>query len=228
MQWQTFSLGTHHGPRMSSGPSNAGDAHRVDPDLASKRRADLKRSVEYHGHLCMGQVLGVHIAEAGMKAAGTDDPKHMIVVVENDRCIADALQILTGTRLGRRSMKLVDYGKMAATFLNQKTDEAYRVWVSGKVNELVGKPPSGEGKELALERLLLTPSKSVVSVCRVRLVLAKKDLPGKPDRTVRCTNCGEKVMDGKDIIGSEGPQCIACARGPYYEEFEGDDNEGGR
>ena len=104
-----------------------------------QRKNNLHRAVDYHGHLCLGQVLGVFLAEKGMDSIGTNDPKKMIVYVENDRCIADAIQILTGTRLGRRSMKLINYGKMAATFINTETDNAYRVWVSGKINEMIGK-----------------------------------------------------------------------------------------
>ena len=99
----------------------------------------MAKAVDYHGHLCLGQVLGVHLAEKGMEAIGTTNPKKMIIYVENDRCIADAIQILTGTRLGRRSMKLVNYGKMAATFINTETGNSYRIWVSGKINEMIGK-----------------------------------------------------------------------------------------
>ena len=34
---------------------------------------------------------------------------------------------------------------------------------------------------------------------KVRVNLKKEDLPGKPERIVRCVACGEKVFDGKDI-----------------------------
>ena len=35
--------------------------------------------------MCLGQVMGVHLAEKGMEALGTRDPKKIIVYVENDR-----------------------------------------------------------------------------------------------------------------------------------------------
>ena len=86
----------------------------------------LERCVEFHGHLCLGQVLGVRLALKGMELIGTRNPKEMIVLIENDRCIADAIQIVTGTRIGRRSAKLINYGKMAATFINTESGAAGR------------------------------------------------------------------------------------------------------
>ncbi len=55
------------------------------------------------------------------------DRKKLIVWVEIDRCMADAISASTGVRLGKRSLKYVDYGKVAATFLNTETNDAVRV-----------------------------------------------------------------------------------------------------
>jgi hypothetical protein len=40
------------------------------------------------------------------------------VYVEMDRCTADAVAHVTGVKLGRRSLKFMDYGIMAAAFVN--------------------------------------------------------------------------------------------------------------
>src|SRR3954471_8379672 len=85
-----------------------------------------------HGHLCAGQLLGVRMALVGCRLIGIDEPegadkKRLIVWVEIDRCMADAVSATTGVRLGRRSLKFYDYGKVAATFLNTETGEAVRV-----------------------------------------------------------------------------------------------------
>ena len=189
----------------------------IEEKLLKKRQEDLQKAIAYHGHLCLGQVLGVHLAEKGMDVIGTTNSKNMIVYVENDRCIADAIQILTGTRLGRRSMKLVNYGKMAATFINTDTGAAYRIWVSGKINEMIGKISSDrEEKERQYKRVLLSNSDDVVSVQKVSVDIPPEEMPGKPKRTVSCVLCGEKIMDSKDISSEKGPLCLACAKGPYY------------
>src|SRR3990167_8841589 len=92
----------------------------------------LQESVQTHGHLCPGQVLGVRMSLLGLREIGICDPKgkdrkSIIVFVEMDRCATDAVQSITGCSLGRRTMKFVDYGKMATTFLNLKTGNAIRV-----------------------------------------------------------------------------------------------------
>ena len=193
----------------------------MDRAARESREERLRRCVEHHGHLCMGQVLGVLLAEKGMDLIGTGDAKEMIVICENDRCISDALQILTGTRLGRRSFKLIDYGKMAATFVNERTDTAYRVWVSaprtkiGKYHSL----PRLE-KEKLLFDILHSDTDEILSCRRVRVEFAEEELPGRPKRVVLCESCGEKVMDGKDVEEEGRVLCRCCARGGYYDPAE--------
>jgi formylmethanofuran dehydrogenase subunit E len=170
----------------------------------------LNRCVEYHGHLCLGQVLGVRLALAGMELIGTRNSKEMIVFIENERCIADAIQVVTGTRIGRRSAKLVSYGKMAATFLHIDTGAAYRV----NVRDV---PPRSGPSQEAIRQALYIPAPELLAWRRVEVSVRPEDLPGKPRRVVACTQCGERVFDGLDIAGEAGPLCRACAHGAYYK-----------
>src|SRR4030067_3517032 len=92
----------------------------------------LNESAKTHGHLCPGQVLGVRMSMLGLGEIGIEDPKgkdrkNLIVFVEMDRCATDAVQSVTGCSLGHRTMKFMDYGKMAATFVNLKTARAVRI-----------------------------------------------------------------------------------------------------
>src|SRR3954451_3301042 len=85
-----------------------------------------------HGHICPGQVLGVRMALLGCRLIGVNDPngadrKSLIVWVEIDRCMTDAVSAVTGVRLGKRSLKYLDYGKVAATFLNTENQRALRI-----------------------------------------------------------------------------------------------------
>jgi len=169
----------------------------------------LGRCVKYHGHFCIGQALGVRIALKGLQLANVGNEKDLIVIVENDRCIADAIQIATGVRLGRRSLKLVNYGKMAATFINMKTGGAFRVNVK-KVN------CQDLHKEEARRAVLEADESELLMWREVVVNLKPEDMPGKPCRTVNCTICGEKVFDAKDTPGPDGPLCQFCADGGYY------------
>jgi len=173
----------------------------------------LQRCVAYHGHFCIGQSLGVRIAKKGLELTEPESEKDLIVFVENDRCIADAVLIATGTRLGRRRLKLADYGKMAATFINLTKDVAYRV---GLAPFELGNASKEEAKQLVLDM----SDEELLTWKKVRVNLKKEDLPGKPERIVTCVKCGERIFDGKDILldGDEtSPCCISCQQGAYYE-----------
>src|SRR6185312_8837393 len=92
----------------------------------------LKECEQLHGHMCAGQLLGARMALLGCRLIGVDDPrgadrKKLIIWVEIDRCMTDAISAVTGVRLGTRSLKYVDYGKVAATFLNTTLDRAVRI-----------------------------------------------------------------------------------------------------
>ncbi len=173
----------------------------------------LDRCVDFHGHLCLGQVLGVRLALTGMSLIDTRNPKEMIVFIENDRCIADAIQIVTGTRIGRRSAKLAIYGKMAATFVNTETDIAYRVNVR-HVDTTARKDHE------AMRQMLHVADAELLGWQRVAVSLKPEDFPGRPRRTVDCVRCGEKVFDNHDVPGDAGPLCLACAHRPYYDILE--------
>ena len=115
----------------------------------------LDESVKIHGHLCPGQVLGVKMSMLGLRNIGIDEPKgkdrkSLIVFVEMDRCATDAVQSVTGCSLGHRTMKFMDYGKMAATFMNLKTGKAVRVVAKEDAREKAKKYfPEAENKYAA-------------------------------------------------------------------------------
>jgi formylmethanofuran dehydrogenase subunit E len=169
----------------------------------------LDTCVAFHGHLCMGQVLGVKLALQGLALAAPATPRDLIVVVENDRCIADAIQTVTGTRLGRRTLKLKDYGRMAATFINTTTLRAFRVHTA-----YTGTCDPHD--EAAVRAVLHLPDDQVVAWQEVKTHLKPEEMPGKPSRVVECCTCGERVFDGKDTVTAAGPICSACSLGSYY------------
>jgi hypothetical protein len=105
---------------------------RVEEDtMRSLDELLAEAEVMHGGHTCPGQVLGVRMAMRACRELGIEEPgqdtKRLMVFVEIDRCAADAIAAVTGCRLGKRTLKHVDYGKMAATFLDTQTGQAVRV-----------------------------------------------------------------------------------------------------
>ena len=90
----------------------------------------LEKSMQDHDHLCPRQILGVRIGLAGMKALGFDEPptkKRLLVITETDGCFVDGLIAATDCTVGHRTLRVEDYGKVAATFVDVKTGRTVRV-----------------------------------------------------------------------------------------------------
>ena len=66
----------------------------------------LELAAVAHGHLCAGQVLGVRLAMLGLQELGIQDPiaerKRIVTYVEIDRCVTDAVALVSNCRLGDR------------------------------------------------------------------------------------------------------------------------------
>ena len=183
----------------------------------------LQRAEQTHGHMFAGQVLGVRMAMLGCRAVGVEDPrgidrKSLIVFVEIDRCAADAVNTVTGCRLGKRTLKFFDYGKLAATFLNVKTGEAVRVIALDSSREAANCAfPEIENKyERQLRAYKLLPEEELFKVERVRVDVPPQDQPGRPVSRVQCDECGEGINDRREIIRDGRTLCRACAGEAYF------------
>src|SRR5579872_5987457 len=91
-----------------------------------------KLAEQAHGHLCAGQILGLRMALYGVRLLGLADPagadrKRLVTFVEIDRCVTDAIPVVTGCRLGKRALKFRDFGKVAATFCDLQERRAVRL-----------------------------------------------------------------------------------------------------
>ena len=177
-----------------------------------------------HGHICPGQLLGVRMSILGCHLIGTPDPrgadrKKLIVWVEIDRCMADAVGAVTGARLGRRSLKYYDYGKVAATFLNTETNTAFRVSALDESRDLADErfQEIESRKERQMRAYMLATDEELFRFERVRVKYDETDMPGRPRRRLKCAICAEGVNDGREVKGKDGePLCRPCAQGGYY------------
>ena len=166
----------------------------------------LNESVTVHGHLCPGQVLGVRMAMYGLGRIGVHDPKgadrtKLYVFVEIDRCATDALQSVTGCSLGHRTMRFIDYGKMAATFVNLASGEAVRVVAREEAREKAKEyfPESENKYDCQLEAYKVMPDEELFYDEAVTVHIEPQDMPGRPLSRVQCALCGESVQDMREI-----------------------------
>jgi formylmethanofuran dehydrogenase subunit E len=181
----------------------------------------LAQAVAAHGHLCPGQVLGVRMARRGCLELGLDpddraDRKRLIVYVETDRCAADALESVTGCKLGKRTLKHVDYGKVAATLVDTQTGRAVRVIARDEARDKVTSYGDAGTAQAQLTAYQKMPDDDLLIVQRVKVDIPPEDLPGRPLRRVTCEACGESVCDGREVMVNGRMLCRACAGQAYY------------
>lgn len=188
----------------------------------------LEECARAHGHLCAGQILGARMAMLGCSLIETPDPrgadrKKLIVWVEIDRCMADAVGAVTGTRLGRRTLKFKDYGKVAATFLNTETGKAARIVALDEARELadVRYPEMANRKERQMRTYREAADTELFKIEFVGVKLDYMDEPGRPRARIKCVSCGEGVNDGREIRNPCGELlCRRCSgEASYYQNI---------
>lgn len=184
----------------------------------------LEQSGKVHGHLCPGQVVGVRMAMLGCRLLGLDNPtsreqiKKFLVYVEMDRCTADAVAHVTGVKLGRRSLKFMDYGIMAATFIHLETGDAYRILSTEDSRELsfLYAPEENKKSKQQLIAYKRMPDSVLFRVQEVHVSINKLDLPGPAKKKVVCRRCGQIVRDGREIMIDGTPICKPCSDESYF------------
>ncbi|MDD1729017.1 MAG: FmdE family protein [Methanospirillum sp.] len=173
----------------------------------------LEKATDFHGETCPGIVMGTRMTIAGLRELGMDPhtkTHDLIVYAEVDRCAVDAIQAITGVTLGRRSLKLMNYGIFAATFIDTGSGKAVRV------SFLPPWPDQIQGMMEFGKTVRNAPEEEIFRIQEVSVTIPPEEKPGFPTRKNRCVRCGEQIMDGKEEILDQAPVCKKCAHGPYY------------
>jgi len=184
----------------------------------------LEECAALHGHICPGQLLGVRMALLGCELLGVADPKgvdrkRLIVWVEIDRCMTDAISAVTGVRLGRRTLKFLDYGKVAATFHDPVDGRAFRVVALDSSRTLADArfPEISSKKERQMKAYREADNCELFKVQEVRVNYSASEEPGRPTSRVSCGMCDEGINDAREMTDTAGLiLCKSCAGGGYY------------
>jgi formylmethanofuran dehydrogenase subunit E len=181
----------------------------------------MSQTSALHGHLCPRQVLGVRI---GLLAGNLLDlglprrDRRLLVIVETDGCAADGVAVATGCWVGKRTLRVEDYGKVAATCVDTATERAVRIAPSNRARLLaVACAPEAtsrwEAQLLGYQRL---PDEDLLVWQHVTLTTPVAKIVSQPGRRVRCDRCGEEVMNEREIVRDGVALCQACAGAAYY------------
>jgi formylmethanofuran dehydrogenase subunit E len=135
-----------------------------------------------------------------------------------DRCTADAVAHVTGVKLGRRSLKFMDYGIMAATFVNLKTEKAFRILSTEEARDLASLyAPEVAGKHTQqLEAYKRMPDSVLFRVQEVLVNLDTCDMPGPTRYKATCSLCGQVIRDRREVFVDGKPICRPCSGQCYF------------
>jgi formylmethanofuran dehydrogenase subunit E len=185
----------------------------------------LELSSSQHKHLCPRQVLGARIGLAGAAALGLAVPrtdKRLLIITETDGCFADGLSAATGCTMGHRTLRLADYGKIGATFVDVKTETAVRIALQLDIRPKAYEYAPDEKKHYYAQLIGYQhmPDEELLTIQPVRLTTFVKQIVSRNGVRVSCVGCGEEIINEREIIRDGQSLCAACAGPAYYESEE--------
>jgi formylmethanofuran dehydrogenase subunit E len=183
----------------------------------------LETSSSQHSHLCPRQIIGVRLGLLGMKSLGFDAPpdkKRLLVIVESDGCFADGVIAATDCTVGHRTLRVEDYGKTAATFVDTVTGQAVRVTPTLDVREraYIYAPDEPRHYFAQMRAYQVMPDAEMFTVTPVTLTTPLKDIISRPGIRVNCDLCGEEIINEREIHHNGFTICQACAGDAYYAQ----------
>lgn len=182
----------------------------------------LDESSKHHSHLCPRQILGVRIGLAGMEALGLEanqGSKRLLTILETDGCFADGVIAATNCTVGHRTLRVEDYGKVAATFVDTKTGRAVRVSPTLDVRNRAYSCCPDESRHYfaQMQAYQTMPVEQLVTITEIQLMIPVEQIMSRPGIRVECASCGEEIMNEREITLDGQPLCRACAGGAYYQ-----------
>jgi formylmethanofuran dehydrogenase subunit E len=184
-------------------------------------QALLDKSASQHDHLCPRQILGVRMGLCGMKALGFDSApggKRLLVIAETDGCFADGLSSATDCTVGHRTLRVEDYGKPSATFVDVTTSLAFRVAPTLDIRQRACRGIEDEALryQAQMQAYQVMPDDEMFTVAQVELAASIESIVSRPGLRVTCDACGEEIMNEREIHLDGQTLCRACAGTAYY------------
>ena len=179
----------------------------------------------HHDHLCPRQVLGVRMGMYAAELFQLDLPqsdKRLFAFVETDGCLIDGIVAATGCAVGNRTMRVMDYGKSAATFVDTQTDRAIRITPTRESRAVarVYAPDAPDRWHAQLAAYQVMPANELFAAQAVTLTVSLKQIISQHGHRVVCERCGEDIINEREVRVDGEVLCYPCALGRYYQPTE--------
>lgn len=181
----------------------------------------LQATAARHFHLCPRQVLGVRMGLLAAQTLHLDLPqtdKRLLTIVETDGCFVDGISVATGCWVGRRTLRVEDYGKVAATCVDTHTGQAVRLTPRLAARDLAARyaPEAANGWEAYLLGYQRMPDDELLAVQTVQLSASIQSIVSTPEAKTSCALCGEEIFNEREVVQGKVVLCQSCAGNNYY------------
>jgi len=181
----------------------------------------LEASAALHHHLCPRQVLGVRMGLLAGELLGLELPqvdKRLLTIAETDGCAVDGISVATGCWVGRRTLRIQDFGKVAATFVDTNTEQAIRIAPRAGCRQAAGAyapeaPNRWQAQLLGYQRM---PGPELLAATEVRLIPSIESILSRPGRKAICQACKEEILNDRQLVHEDPVLCQACVGNAYY------------
>jgi len=201
-------------------------------------RGLLEKTGELHGHFCSHSALGVKAAYLAMREFGIVNTgmEEVVAIVETNNCFSDGIQMVTGCTFGNNSLIYKDYGKTAVT-VAKRDGKAIRIALNPDYEESSAENhPEANAlfEKIVVRREKPTPEESarmmqlfkeaaleVLDVDADEVFRIERKTITIPEyapifASVRCSICGENVMETRVRVRDNKLVCIPCASDEHY------------
>ena len=181
----------------------------------------LRKSASRHKHLCPRQVLGARMGLLAGELLHLDIPradKRLLIIAETDGCTVDGLIAATGCHVGGRTLRIMDLGKVAATFIDTYTESALRFAPRREIRSLaLDYAPGARNRwQAMLQSYQKIPAEDLFNIQSVCLKIPLAEIISKPSAKTECEMCGEEIINGREVFRNGRVVCLSCAGENYY------------
>ena len=181
----------------------------------------LAVSASHHHRVCPRQVLGVRIGLLAGRVLEIPLPqpeKRLLAIAETDGCFVDGISAATGCYVGRRTLRIEDYGKTAATFIDTLTEQAVRIVPRLNIRELAWDHTSSAHNnwEAQLIGYQYIPDELLLDWQWVKLTVPVQQIIGQAGKRLTCEVCGEEIINQREVVREGSVLCRSCAGDSYF------------
>ncbi len=181
----------------------------------------LTESASRHHHICPRQVLGVRMGLYAGQLLDLPLPqtdKRLLAIAETDGCFVSGIGVATGCWVSHRTLRIEDYGKVAATFLHVQTKQAFRIAPRIDVRQRAYRyaPHQKRRYYAQLVGYQTMPEDELFTVHKVSLLMPVEYLIGRAGVRVNCENCGEEIINRREVFQDGQLLCKSCAGESNY------------